>query len=51
LLATQTATAISAIDGTVTFSPLTLPGVATSLQAIAASGNTATVPIAIDQHP
>jgi hypothetical protein len=51
LLATQTATAISAIDGSVTFSPLTFPGVATTLQAIAVSGNTATAPIAIDQHP
>jgi hypothetical protein len=51
LLSTQTATATSALDGTVTFSPATLPGVATNLEAIAASGNTATVPIAIEQHP
>src|ERR1039458_4697457 len=51
LLATQTATAASALDGTVIFSPATLPGVATSLQAIAATGNTATVPITIQQHP
>ncbi len=51
LLATQTATATSAIDGSVSFSPATLPAAATTLQAIAVSGNTATVPIAIEQHP
>jgi hypothetical protein len=50
LLATRTATATSAIDGSVTFSPVTLPGVATSLIGLAASGNSATVPIAIGQH-
>ena len=50
LLASQTATATSDISGTVTFSPLTLPGVASDLIGIAASGNSATVPIAIEQH-
>jgi hypothetical protein len=51
LLAAQTGTATSAIDGTVTFSPATLPGVATNLVGLAASGNTATVEIGIEQHP
>lgn len=51
LLATQAATATSAIDGSVTFSPVSLPGVATNLLGLAASGNTATVPISIEQHP
>ena len=51
LLATQAATATSAVDGTVTFVPAALPGVATNLLGLAASGNTATVPIAIEQHP
>jgi hypothetical protein len=50
LLATQSATATSAIDGSVTFLPVSLPGVATNLLGLAASGNTATVPIAIEQH-
>jgi hypothetical protein len=50
LLAAQTATATSAVDGTVTFSPATLPGVATDLLGLAASGNTAAVSIAIEQH-
>ncbi len=51
LLATQAATATSAIDGTVTFIPASLPGVATNLLGLAASGNSATVPIAITQNP
>ena len=51
LLATQAATAISALDGSVTFTPASHPGVATNLRAIAVSGNTATVNIAIEQHP
>lgn len=51
LLATQSATATSGIDGSVTFLPLALPGVATDLLGIATSGYTATVNIAIQQHP
>ena len=51
LLATQTSTATSAIDGTVTFIPATLPGVATNLLGLAASGNTSTLNISIEQHP
>jgi len=51
LLASESSTATSAIDGSVTFSPATLPGVSTSLIALATSGNTATFPIAIEQHP
>ncbi|MGP8175725.1 MAG: IPT/TIG domain-containing protein [Terracidiphilus sp.] len=51
LLATQAATAVSAIDGTVAFTPASLPAVATNLLALAASGNTSTVSIAIQQHP
>jgi hypothetical protein len=51
LLATQAATATSAIDGSVTFLPVSLSGVASNLLGLAASGNTATVNIAIEQHP
>jgi hypothetical protein len=50
LLATQTATAISAVDGSVVFTPASLPGVATDLVGVAASGNTSTVSVAIEQH-
>ncbi len=51
LLATQAATATSAIDGSVSFIPASIPGVATNLLGIAVSGNTATIPIVITQHP
>jgi hypothetical protein len=51
LLASESSTATSAIDGSVSFSPATLPGISTSLIALATSGNTATIPIAIEQHP
>jgi hypothetical protein len=51
LLATQTASATSALDGAVTFLPASLPGVATNLVALAASGNASTLAIAIEQHP
>jgi len=49
LLATQSGAATSAIDGTVTFSPASLPGVATTLQALASSGSASTVSIAVEQ--
>jgi hypothetical protein len=51
LLATQASTAASAIDGSVTFVPISMPGVATHLVGVAASGNMATVSVAIEQQP
>jgi hypothetical protein len=51
LLATQTANATTALDGTVTFIPASLPGAATNFVALAASGNTSTLNISIEQHP
>jgi hypothetical protein len=51
LLVTQASTATSAVDGSVTFIPASLPGVATNLLGLATSGDTATVPIAIEQYP
>ena len=51
LLATQAATATSALDGTVTFIPGIPPRRSHQLLGLAASGNTATVSIAIEQHP
>ena len=51
LLATQAATASSALDGSVTFTPASLPGIATNLTGLAVTGNTATLNIAIEQHP
>ena len=51
LLATQTSTAISALDGTISFTPATLPGVATNLAGVATTGNSGTLRIAVEQHP
>jgi hypothetical protein len=51
LLALQTATGTTAVDGTVTFNPATLPGTATNLYGVAATGNTSSLNIAIEQHP
>ncbi|MGH9606204.1 MAG: IPT/TIG domain-containing protein [Terracidiphilus sp.] len=51
LLAAQASTATSAVDGSVTFTPAALPGVATNLVGLAASGNTGAVGIAVEQHP
>jgi hypothetical protein len=51
LLARQTSTAISSLDGTVTFAPASIPGVATQLVGLAASGDSSTISIAIEQHP
>jgi hypothetical protein len=51
LLATEASTAISAVDGSVTFVPASLPGVATNLMGLGASGNSSTVNVSIEQHP
>lgn len=51
LLMAQSGTATSGIDGMVSFSPATLPGTATNLIGLAASGNSATLSIAVEQHP
>jgi hypothetical protein len=51
LLATQAATAISALDGTVTFSPASLAAVATNLTGMAVTGYSGSVSVAIEQHP
>lgn len=51
LLGAQTSIATSALDGTVSFAPASLPGIATSLVGVAATGNTSTLPIGIEQHP
>jgi hypothetical protein len=41
----------SALDGTVSFIPASLPGVATNLLGVATTGNASTLEIAIEQHP
>jgi hypothetical protein len=51
LLATQISNATSAIDGSVTFIPASLFGTPTSLIGLAATGNSSTATITIEQHP
>ena len=51
LLSTQTSIATSALDGTVSFVPASLPGVATNLLGVAATGDSSNLVIAIEQHP
>ncbi len=51
LLTTQTATATSGLDGAVSFAPASMPGTATQLIGLAASGDTSTLTINIEQHP
>lgn len=50
LLDAQASSATSAVDGSVIFAPATLPGVATQLIGLAASGDTATVSVVIEQQ-
>jgi hypothetical protein len=51
LLATQATTAISGLDGSVTVAPLALPGVATNLIGVAATGNSASLTFTVEEHP
>jgi hypothetical protein len=51
LLSSQVANATSAIDGSVTFMPATLPGVATNLLGVASTGYTSTLNVTVEQHP
>lgn len=51
LLGYQTATAVSALDGTASFTPASIPAVPTNTIGLAATGNTSTLAIAIEQHP
>lgn len=51
LLETQSAVAVSSLDGVVTFTPASIPGIPTTLTGVATIGNTAVQAIAIEQHP
>jgi hypothetical protein len=51
LLSTEASTATTAVDGSVTFVPASLPGVATNLMGLGASGNTSMVNVSIEEHP
>jgi hypothetical protein len=51
LLVSQSTTATSAMDGSVTVTPLTLSGVATNLVGLAATGNSGSLSYSIERHP
>jgi hypothetical protein len=51
LLATETSTATSALDGSVNFIPASIPGVATDLVGVAVTGNSSSLTVGIEQHP
>jgi len=51
LLSMQSASAVSAVDGSVAFSPAGIAGAATNTLAVATTGTSATVNIGIEQHP
>lgn len=51
LLAAEESTAVSAVDGIVTFTPVSLPGIPTLLKGLVATGNIGMVHVSIEQHP
>jgi hypothetical protein len=51
LLAVESSTGTSAIDGTVSFAPAGIAGVATNTIGVAATGNTSTASVTIEMHP
>jgi hypothetical protein len=51
LLATQSLSLTSALDGSVSFTPLMLPGIATRLTGVAAAGNAGSLGFSIELHP
>ncbi len=51
LLAVESSTGTTAIDGTVSFPPAGIPGVATNTIGIASTGNTSTANVTIEMHP
>jgi hypothetical protein len=51
LLATESSTGTSAIDGSVSFAPAGISGVATNTLGLAATGNTSTANVTIEMHP
>jgi len=50
LLSKKTVTAISALDGTVSFTPLSIAGASTRLLGVATTGYSSAVPVSIEQQ-
>ncbi len=51
VMAQSVTTAVSAIDGSVTLTPASLPGTATNLAGVFTIGNSATLNVSVEQHP
>lgn len=51
LLATASAMATSSVDGTVVFTPATLPGVTTRMEGTATTGDTSALAVTLEVHP
>jgi hypothetical protein len=51
LLATQTSTSTSTLDGSVSFIPASIPGIPTTLFGLAVTGSSSALTVNIDQHP
>jgi hypothetical protein len=51
LMSSQDSSATSAIDGSVSFTPLSSPGAATNLLGVASAGSTSALNVAVEQHP
>ncbi len=51
LLATESSVAQSGLDGSVTFTPAALPGLATNLVGVAVTGNSGVLQVAVETHP
>jgi len=51
VLSSKSSTVTSALDGTVTITPLTLPGTPTRLVGLAVTGNAGTLSFTVEQHP
>lgn len=51
LLATETSTATSTLDGSVSFIPASIPGVPTTLVGLAVTGSSSALTVNIEQHP
>jgi hypothetical protein len=51
LLATQTSTATSTLDGSVSFIPASIPGLPSNLIGLAVTGSSSAITVNIEQHP
>lgn len=51
LLATQTSTATSTLDGSVSFIPSSIPGLPTTMVGLAVTGSSSALTVNIEQHP